>query len=592
MLINLTSKFNTFICGLLLLSSVVFATDSIPRLKSTPKTYQDAWIGYDPRKDPLEVKVFKKWEQDGLILRCVKFVTGTFKGQKSYIAGIYAVPKGGQKLPGIVVCHGGGGRATAIWTMAFAKRGYATMMISWRVDERYLSDNKLPPEAQTDWGAVEGHQSKDALGILPSNDKKYDPFPSPRNDGFFLRTIAARRALTFLEQQPEVNPDKLGFYGHSMGAELTFYVSSVDRRIKTSAPSAGPKIHHDDTLQVKIASPNAAAKSVTCPILFLSPSQDHHCLIEGVEWFIDNISTKNYRISRAIHYQHASDAASVSAVDLWFDAYLKNNIKFPEQPAIQLISKPGEYPMVRVTPDNTHPISHVDVYSTRDGENNREQFAMITRYFRFTKAIKKDKSYVAPLKIFGNSNSLWVFANVHYKIQDPSKLKLQKPCGTFNVTTRMIMKTPAELKSSMTKYVTEPTTVIESFEEDWEKNWLIKGTTHSTCKFNDISIRKPENAVLSIKYRASKEGSLKIDFRVGLGTGGTVYRGVFPLNGSNKEETLLIKFSEMRRGENRTRPAHLNVHLSSWNDDEFEHVKFTMDPGSAKILQIAWQEGK
>jgi hypothetical protein len=57
-----------------------------------------------------------------------------------------------------------------------------------------------------------------------------DPFESPRNNNWYLLTLGARRGLTFLEQQPEVDPDRLGVYGHSMGGNLTVYLAGTDNR--------------------------------------------------------------------------------------------------------------------------------------------------------------------------------------------------------------------------------------------------------------------------------------------------------------------------------------------------------------------------
>lgn len=44
--------------------------------------------------------------------------------------------------------------------------------------------------------------------------------------------LGARRALTFLEQQPEVNAEKLGVYGHFMGGKLTVMTAAADDRVK------------------------------------------------------------------------------------------------------------------------------------------------------------------------------------------------------------------------------------------------------------------------------------------------------------------------------------------------------------------------
>jgi hypothetical protein len=56
---------------------------------------------------------------------------GIFKGQKAMMAAIYGYPKGADMLPGLIQIHGGGQYADyrAVWTNA--RRGYATISISW-----------------------------------------------------------------------------------------------------------------------------------------------------------------------------------------------------------------------------------------------------------------------------------------------------------------------------------------------------------------------------------------------------------------------------------------------------------------------------
>jgi hypothetical protein len=74
----------------------------------------------------------------------------------------------------------------------------------------------------TDWGAVDGYHApgRNPGSVFPSAKPAawtLDAVESPRNSGWFLCALAARRALTFLEQQPDIDPNRLGVYGHSTG---------------------------------------------------------------------------------------------------------------------------------------------------------------------------------------------------------------------------------------------------------------------------------------------------------------------------------------------------------------------------------------
>ena len=61
---------------------------------------------------------------------------------------------------------------------------------------------------------------------------------SPRNGNWYLLAYAGRRAITFLERQPEVDPAKIGFTGYSMGGNITS-MAAIDPRLKAVIPMVG-----------------------------------------------------------------------------------------------------------------------------------------------------------------------------------------------------------------------------------------------------------------------------------------------------------------------------------------------------------------
>ena len=224
-----------------------------------PQSWNQAWLGFDPRKEPMEVEVLKEWEEDSVILKVLRYRIGVFKGKKAMMAGVYGYPKGGRKLPGLVQIHGGGQYADYNAPLTNAKRGYASISISWagrisapgyRVSPNEVKlfwEGKTKDPAYkltTDWGALDAYHApsrngKDAFPSIPVADWTLDAVESPRNNGWFLATLGARRGLTFLERQPEVDGNKLGVYGHSMGGKLTVLTAGSDKRVKAAAPSCG-----------------------------------------------------------------------------------------------------------------------------------------------------------------------------------------------------------------------------------------------------------------------------------------------------------------------------------------------------------------
>ena len=209
---------------------------------SVPDNVIDLWKDVDARKDPLETEVVKEWREDGIVCRYVIFKVGTFKGADSRIAAFYTFPEGMRKGPAFVWAHGGGQRAERERGAYFAKHGYATIDINW--GGREIVEGI---KANTDWGRVDPSQGPQfypkalregtKLNFLP-DEHTIDPVVSPRNGNWFLLTYAGRRAITLLEQQPEVDPEKIGFTGYSMGGNITSY-AAIDPRLKAVAPMVG-----------------------------------------------------------------------------------------------------------------------------------------------------------------------------------------------------------------------------------------------------------------------------------------------------------------------------------------------------------------
>ena len=46
------------------------------------------WGDFDPRQAPLETETLNEWEEDGVVLRVVRFHIGVFKGEASSLAGL------------------------------------------------------------------------------------------------------------------------------------------------------------------------------------------------------------------------------------------------------------------------------------------------------------------------------------------------------------------------------------------------------------------------------------------------------------------------------------------------------------------------
>ncbi|NQT15979.1 MAG: acetylxylan esterase, partial [Planctomycetes bacterium] len=262
---------------------------------AAPRTVEALWADFDPRGESLDVQVVREWEKDGVVFRYVTYHVGTFKGVKARMAAFYGFPEGDEKAPGLLHLHGGGQRAFLREVEFYAKKGYACLSINWGGREM---EESTPDDPNTDWGAVDPtQQNVPGYFNLQPGEKYLDPFESPRNNNWYLLTLGARRGLTFLEEQPEVDPERLGVYGHSMGGSLTVYVAGADSRVKVAAPSVGgsgfrtypwPLLpeqgKHTPRGDVNLFRATLGFQSyaphVTAPLLWLGATNDFHGIMD------------------------------------------------------------------------------------------------------------------------------------------------------------------------------------------------------------------------------------------------------------------------------------------------------------------------
>ncbi len=521
-----------------LASTAPVLPDTLPSLTdgAAPQTVDALWAGFDPRAEPLDVEVLKEWEQDGVKLQVLRYRIGVFKGQKSMMAAVYGYPKDGRNLPGLVQIHGGGQYADWNACLTNAKRGYATISLSWggRISApdyhvnpgvvKLFWEGKTDHEhykLTTDWGALDAyhapnrHPGNSNWSNLKPADWTLDSVDSPRNSNWFLCTLAARRALTFLEQQPQVDGQRLGAYGHSMGGKLAVLLAGIDDRVKAAAPSCGGvSDRKEDPLMRDTISDDVYLKRITCPIVFLKPANDFHGRIEDLQTAVKEIQSRDWRVICAAHHQHQDNAESEVATQLWFDQYLKDTFAWPATPRTKLaLASEDGLPELTVFPDHAREILAVDVFYTQQG---RDQNAA-DRFWHFAKPVKNGKAWTAKLPVHGTDQPLWVYANVMYRLDKPVSgagyYYRTYTTDRFNVSSMMDMIEPAELKAAGVKPSLEPSLIIESFGDDWEKEWFTyrpEDWARTTRKINDPCWAAPANARLSLEVRTDNPNKLVV----------------------------------------------------------------------------------
>ncbi len=507
-----------------------------------PQTLEELWKDFDPRKEPLDIEVLQEWEEEGVVLQVLRYRIGIFKGKKAMMAAIYGYPKEATNLPGLVQIHGGGQYADYRAVLTNGKRGYATVSISWagRINApdykvtpdivQLFWDNKTDDpdyKITTDWGAVDGYHApcrnpENNFGAVSAAPWTLDTIASPRNNPWFLSAVGARRALTFLEKQPQVNPDKLGIYGHSMGGKLTVLAAS-DSRVKAAAPSCGgiSDNENENSLYQKTIADDVYLKEITCPTIFLSPSNDFHGHLKDVPTAASLIKTDDWRVVSAPHHNHQDNGEAEVTGLLWFDQYLKGTFIYPETPTttLQLKTTSG-IPSFTVKADPSKPILEVDIYYTQQGEkvgdiSDREN--RINRFWHHAKATKNGNTWTADLPLLSTDKQLWAYANVRYPLDEPitgaGYYYRIYTTETFNLSSPVQVATSEQLKTAGVKTTMKPSRMIETFEAGWEKDWFVykpKKWELITHKLYNDKWKAPVNAKLAFKTRSAEPNKLVV----------------------------------------------------------------------------------
>jgi len=564
-----------------------------------PQTVQQIAEDFDPRQYPLDAQVVREWTKEGIVYRYVTYHVGTFKGQPARMAGYFAFPEGAKQVPAVLHLHGGGQRAFLHEAEFYAKRGYACLSINWGGREM---ENAQPGEPNTDWGAVDPTQNNvpGYANLLPG-EKYLDPAESPRNNNWYLLTLAARRGLTFLEQQSEVDANRLGVYGHSMGGNLTVYVAGTDSRVKAAAPSVGgsgfryevssllpqeKKQLPSGNLQLFNATLGfeSYAPRIKAPLLWLGATNDFHGIMDDTYRTGALIPHANVRYSFMPHMNHRFTPAFSVTRPLWFDQHLKETFTFPSTPQSKLLlDGKDSIAEIQVTPDASKTIEAVHIYYSIDPDPR-------ARFWRSASAQARDGVWGAKLPILSTDQPLFAFENVHYALPTSESEPHARPTQQFARCTMLHTATPQELQQAKVRPTDSPSLLIEDFSHAWQDWYLLEaGNPHhwefSTRKLSDPKWQGEAGRSLVLELKVDKPNELVIVltenfFRSYRGKT-EEYFAVLQLQGGPDPQVLSLTPSDFQ--------SPTGQRLASWQNIDILSLRAYYQKGEKLVGSKQWQ---
>jgi dienelactone hydrolase len=257
---------------------------------------------------PLEPRIVEKTDQDGTIRE--KLV---FRGVRGFLVpGYLEMPKEGKKpFPLVLLLHGwSGGKA------------------NWWEDDNYISGGNVRKALLKEGYAVfaldalaHGDRIAENDYALPNN---YTEEGVPTHHNYFSLTeivtqtvVDYRRGLDCLSGRAEIDMNRIGTIGYSMGGVQTFLLTAVEPRVRVSVacvpPSSWP--------QIPISPVHYAHGIGERPFLMLMGRTDSMCPVEHAEQTIGLIPgpEKNLIFYDSGHKLTANYVPD--AVD-WFKKYL------------------------------------------------------------------------------------------------------------------------------------------------------------------------------------------------------------------------------------------------------------------------------
>jgi dienelactone hydrolase len=268
-------------------------------------------------------------KSDGV--KAITFDGLPFHGQPTRVFAWLGIPKvkTGEKVPAMVLIHGGGGTAFDEWVRLWVERGYAAIAMD--------TCGQVPVGNYGHWmRVVQGG---------PAGWGGFDQMDWPREDQWTHHAVAdAILAHSLIRALPEVDPERTGVTGISWGGYLTCIVAGVDRRFKLAVPVYGCGFYRDTVFEsnLKKLSSEEAARwmewwdpsvylgNAEMPILWVTGSNDFAYTMNALQ--------RSYRLPQGprmlcirlrMPHGHGGAGENPEEIRVFTDSILKGGVALP-----------------------------------------------------------------------------------------------------------------------------------------------------------------------------------------------------------------------------------------------------------------------
>lgn len=400
--------------GICLLSASFWGSAAAP-------TPPELWLGYDPQQGDFKEERVQEEIKDGILKRKA-YISAYVQGEEVRVYCEYSVQAGARNAPGLLLVHGWMG-APAV-DASYVKDGWAVLA------HDYCGKTGDRPHfthypARLSHGNMDGKVAERVITTLPGGKDITDP----RQSSDYLWYAIQRRALSYLESQPEVDRSRLGAIGYSYGGTLMWNLATDprlkavsayfgigynvyyrDKRVWMYDPGATtPPKSPGEALFLTSLAPEAHLPYLTAATLFLNGSNDHH---GGHERGLESFKHFPVGVPWAFAVQargHHNTEKVGQDTKLWLEKHvLGRDIFWPEQPAAELRLDPQGIPQLVVTPASPEKLKSVEFYYAQKSPTS------FARSWRDVPARREGNKWVAQLPVLNTGDYVFAYANVAY----------------------------------------------------------------------------------------------------------------------------------------------------------------------------------
>jgi dienelactone hydrolase len=265
------------------------------------------------------------------VAKAITFTGMPFRSKATRVFAWLGVPKvkAGEKVPAMVLIHGGGGTAFDEWVRLWVNRGYAAIAMD--------TCGQVPVGNY-------GHWIRDEQGG-PTGWGGFDQIDGPREDQWTYHAVAdVILAHSLIRSLPEVDPERTGVTGISWGGYLTCIVAGVDSRFKLAVPVYGCGFYRDTLFEGELQKlgPEQAARwmawwdpsvylgGAEMPFLWVTGSNDFAYTLNALRLsYLLPKGPRSLCVRLRMPHGHGGPGENPEEIRVFVDSILKGGILLP-----------------------------------------------------------------------------------------------------------------------------------------------------------------------------------------------------------------------------------------------------------------------